>query len=418
MKKILIITYYWPPAGGAGVQRWLRMCKYLPDVGVESTVLTVNDEDATYPVRDPSLLAEVPDGIKVVRTKSFEPLKLYSKLLGQSRLPHGGFNNVDTSTLGSKLSRWVRGNLFIPDARRGWNRYALPEAERIIREQGISTVITTGPPHSTHLVGMTLKKKLGVRWVADFRDPWTDIYYYDQLLHTARAAARDAALELAVLREADVVLAVCPSNAALFREKLGANAGKVQVLTNGFDESDFPKRQKPADDGILKIGYTGTIALSYNPIPVFKILATLGIPWQLNIAGSVAPEVKEGIAGLGLADKVNYLGYLPHAASLQVLMGSNVLLHMLPDTDKNRMGTTGKLFEYIGSGVPILNIGPKEGDAAIFIEDAGAGATFGRGEGDGVLGFLNHLKKSEIHGSEGSKKFTGKELVNKLLTHL
>ncbi len=411
MKKMLLITYYWPPSGGAGVQRWLKMSKYLPEMGVQCTVLTVNAAEATYPIRDESLLAEVPEALHVVRTKSFEPLQLYGKIAGHEKIPHGGFNNVDTNTTGSKLSRWVRGNFFIPDARKGWNRYALRAARKLIADKGIETVVTTGPPHSTHLMGLLLKKEFGIKWIADFRDPWTDIYYYDQLLHTARAAKRDAALEHSVLEGADIVLAVCPSNAALFREKPGVYADKIQVLTNGFDESDFPKGQSPANDGVLKIAYTGTIAPTYNAAPVFEILAKLSIPWQLNIAGSVAPELKQAITQRALGSHVNYLGYLPHGESLSLLMRSNLLLHILPDTDKNQMGTTGKLFEYIGSGVPVLNIGPKVGDAAIFIEEAGAGATFGRSETQEILQFLNTIAAKNFQHAGRSSRFTRKAIA-------
>jgi glycosyltransferase involved in cell wall biosynthesis len=353
-----------------------------------------------------------------VPTKSFEPLRIYGKIAGREKIPHGGFNNVDTNTAGSKLSRWLRGNLFIPDARKGWNRYALRAAKKLISDKKIETVVTTGPPHSTHLIGLALKKQFGIRWIADFRDPWTDIYYYDQLLHTASAAKRDASLELAVLEGADMVLAVCPSNAALFREKLGIRSGKVQVLTNGYDESDFPKGQAAANDGILNIGYTGTIAPTYNAVPIFEILAKLSIPWQLNIAGSVAPEVKQVLSQLGLNSKVNYLGYLPHAESLKVLMGSNVLLHILPDTDKNRMGTTGKLFEYIGSGAPILNIGPGDGDAAIFIKEAGAGATYGRDKPKAITAFLTEIAEGKFKHAQLGARFTRKTLASQFVTLL
>jgi len=274
-KKVLIITYYWPPAGGAGVQRWLKMAKYLPQFGIEPFVLTVDESYASYPVVDPSFLDEVSSETKVYRTKSFEPLRIYGKLFGKKKVPYSGFTNVNTHTVGSKLSRWIRGNFFIPDARKGWNKYALPKALEIIKAENIETVITTGPPHSTHLIGLQLKnRKPTLKWIADFRDPWTDIYYYDDLLHTKRSKAKDLKLEKVVLNKSDLVLAVCPSNQKLLAQKLPKEQrGKIKLITNGFDEEDFEGVNRTSSDRILKIGYTGTLAQSYDVLPIFTILA-------------------------------------------------------------------------------------------------------------------------------------------------
>ena len=219
MRKILIITYYWPPSGGAGVQRWLKMAKYLPSFGFEPIILTVDPSDASYPIRDESLVRET-EGISTCRTKSFEPLKLYGSVFGKTNVPYSGFSNLETDSFFSKVTRWMRGNFFIPDARKGWNKYALPKALELIEKFNIDLVITTGPPHSTHLIGKILKERKSLTWIADFRDPWTDIYYYDDLLLSEKNKLKDTALELSVLKTADIIFAVCPSNLKLLSSKL------------------------------------------------------------------------------------------------------------------------------------------------------------------------------------------------------
>jgi hypothetical protein len=190
-RKVLIITYYWPPSGGAGVQRWLKFAKYLPEFGVEPIVLTVDPKYASYPQRDESLEKDIHQKLKVYKTKTFEPLNLLSGILGKKNVPYGGFTNVNKKSFLQTILRFIRGNFFIPDARVGWNNYAYKKAKEIIEEYKIDTVITTSPPHSTQLIGLELKKKLSITWIADFRDPWTDIYYYKDLLHTCLAKRLD-----------------------------------------------------------------------------------------------------------------------------------------------------------------------------------------------------------------------------------
>ncbi|MCA1761640.1 MAG: hypothetical protein LC664_01380 [Flavobacteriales bacterium] len=368
-KKVLIITYYWPPAGGAGVQRWLKMAKYLPEFGIEPVVLTVDESYASYPVVDRSFLEDVAATTKVYRTRSFEPLRIYGKLFGKKKVPYSGFTNVNTGTLGSKLSRWVRGNFFIPDARKGWNRYALPKAAEIIKRENIDTVITTGPPHSTHLIGLALKsKKPSIKWIADFRDPWTDIYYYEDLLHSERSKAKDLKLEKMVLSQSDLVLSV----------------------------------------------YTGTIAPSYNSIPIFEILKRISFKWKLTFAGSISPDILEWFKQAGLDANLDYRGYVDHKQALTILQEGDLLLHILPDTEKNKYGTTGKLFEYIGSGIPILNIGPKRGDAAKFIADAGCGKTFTRDEEVNIIHFINWVNQGEASLGTDIGKFSRRKITQDL----
>jgi hypothetical protein len=183
MKKVLIITYYWPPSGGAGVQRWLKFAKYLPEYGWEPIILTIDPAYAAYPVTDDSLISEIPSTVKVFTTPAVDYFSIYKK--DKSRIPTAGFANSRENTVKDKILRFIRGNFFIPDPRKGWNGFAFKKACEIIETEGIKHVITTSPPHSTQLIGTKIKRKYPeIKWIADLRDPWTDIYYYDQFYPT------------------------------------------------------------------------------------------------------------------------------------------------------------------------------------------------------------------------------------------
>lgn len=411
MKKILIITYYWPPAGGAGVQRWLKMSKYLTDFNVEPIILTVDQESASYPVSDASFLDEVPEGIRVIRTKSFEPLQIYSRLFGKKNVPYSGFANVETESFVSRLSRWVRGNFFIPDARKGWNKYAVKAANSLLQNEQIDTVITTGPPHSTHLIGLELKENFNLKWVADFRDPWTDIYYYPQMLHTARAKKIDKDLELKVLSDSNAVLTVCPSNQSLISEKLPeALRSKVKLLPNGFDKSDFVDIDVILFDCFTMV-YTGTMAATYDFPTLLAALSNLDTDWKLIIAGSISPEVKKQMEEYGIEDQIDFRGYLPHAEVIRLVMSADLLIHVLP---KHEKGTSGKLFEYIGSGKPILNIGREDGDSAFYIDEARAGETFAENENNQIEQFITNVKTGGVSFASSRDSFTRKARTERL----
>ena len=207
-KKILIVSYYWPPSGGAGVQRIFKFAKYLSQSGYKPYVVTVDDKVASYPIRDQSLLADVPSSIIVFRTHSFEPLNLLTKVTG-NKAPYGGFANKDKEKFSQKILRFIRGNFFIPDARKGWVKYGFEKSAELIRNEKIDTVIISSPPHSSQLIGLKLKRKFPeLKWIADLRDPWTDIFYYKDMLHTRMASAKDAALEKEVVETADSLVVV------------------------------------------------------------------------------------------------------------------------------------------------------------------------------------------------------------------
>ena len=205
MPKVLIITYYWPPGSGAGVQRWLKFSKYLPEFGWKPVILTVDPHYATYPVLDNSLEKDIPKGLKIYKTKSTDWFRLYKR--DKSKIPSAGFASNSDKSLKGLLSRFIRGNFFIPDPRRGWNRHAIKEAVSIILKERISAVISTSPPHSSQLIGLKLKKIFsGIQWIADLRDAWTDIYYYELFYPTFISKMIDRHFEKSVLKNADKII--------------------------------------------------------------------------------------------------------------------------------------------------------------------------------------------------------------------
>lgn len=380
-KRVLIITYYWPPSGGAGVQRWLKFAKYLPEFGIEPIVLTVNPKYASYPQRDESLEKDIHPDLKVYKTKSFEPLNLLSGLFGKKSIPYGGFTNVNKRSFFQTILRFVRGNFFIPDARVGWNKYAYNKAKELIVEHKIDTVITTSPPHSTQLIGLKIKKKLGLNWVADFRDPWTDIYYYRDLLHTSIVKKIDKRKEKEVLKTADKVIANCESNRNLLVSKIqDQNQDKFYAITNGFDEEEFKQVHKTTDDFIVT--YSGTIAEHYKPEAFLQVLSEMKnsfpkISFKLRMVGNVSPEIEIMIKKYGLLEIYENIGYVPHDKLIEYLISSTLLFYIFPKTTNDK-GIAGKLFEYLAARKTIIGLGPEDGDSAKIIEECGAGRIFKR----------------------------------------
>ena len=376
--RLLVITYYWPPSGGAGVQRCLKFVKHLGRFGVEATVITVAASQATYPVLDESLLAEVPAGVRVIRTSTSEPFESYKKLTGRA-VPYGGFANEGKPGLMQKALRFVRGNLFIPDPRRGWNRHALAAVEQLLAAgERFDAVLTSSPPHSTQLIGLALQKRHGLRWLADMRDPWTDIYYYKDLHHTPLAAWLDARYERQVLTHADAVLVTSPETKRLFQAKLPAlPSAKFHVLPNGFDESDFQGPSQPPAD-CLRLTHTGTITELYRIEQLLKAVAACAarhpdVPLRLRFVGQVSAELRGQIARAGLLPATEFIDFVPHDRSVEYLLSASALLMAIPDVPRNFGILPGKVFEYLAANKPILCVGPAGSDADNLLQECGAG---------------------------------------------
>lgn len=409
LKKVLIITYYWPPSGGAGVQRWLKFSKYLPEFGWEPVILTVDPEYSSYPQIDETLQNEVNPGMLVFRTKSREFYSMYRSISGNN-IPYGGFSNDNKKSPVQKLAKIVRGNLFIPDPRRGWIKFAFKKAKELIKTYNIDTVITTSPPHSTQLIGLKLKNKLHIRWVADLRDPWTDIYYYNQFKHTRLALAVDRSYERNVITAADMLITVSEDLKRIFSSKDKNNRpDKIHVIQNGYDEEDFRTEVKP-ESGKKIITYTGTISENYDIEgfvgAVNKLEKGVRDKIKIQFIGNVSETIREKI---NKADaEVEYINYVPHNVAIENMLKSSMLLLIIPNVENNKGIVTGKFFEYLASQKPVLAIGPKGGDLEAIINETNCGKLFDYSESNEISVFISDYlienKKLDTKGSDYSRK--------------
>jgi glycosyltransferase involved in cell wall biosynthesis len=417
MDKVLIVTYYWPPSGGAGVQRWLKFSKYLPEFGWEPFILTVDQEFAAYPVTDFSLKDDIPPSLKVYTTPSTNYFSIYKK--DKSRIPSAGFaNNVDITFKG-KLLRFARGNFFLPDPRRGWNKYAFRKASEIIEKEGIKHLITTSPPHSTQLIGLKLKKRNpDLKWIADLRDPWTDIYYYHQFYPTFFSKYIDRKYEKSVLKKSDKIITVGASLKNLFSLKIKGIGCKTEVITNGYDEDDF-SGIAASNPSLFTITYVGTLSDTY-PVEGFLNALTLfkakGNELILRLIGKISQNQKELILSKTRDSNLEFIQYIEHPEAVRYMLKTSVLLLIIPDHQSNKSIITGKLFEYLATGKPIICIGPVDGDAARIIESTGHGRTFFYNDSHGVSEYLSSLISDlSIHEKMSPISFSRRELTGKIV---
>ncbi len=393
MKKVLILTYYWPPSGGPGVQRWLKFVKYLPEQGYEPIIITVDPAKATYPVTDETLVNEVPKELEVIRTSTREPYGLYKKISGKKQVPYSGFTNESSKGFFSKISRFIRGNLFVPDARIGWNSFAVEKAAEIIKKHKIEVLITTSPPHSTQLAGLELKKMFPeIRWIADMRDPWTDIFYYNKMLHLPHVKKKDQKLEKSVLKSADAIVTVSDYISRIFSEKPGADCkDKVHVITNGYDPDDFMNTDAEPDPEFFTLAYVGTVSDEYilsGLIDAFKIVKDkLGDKARIKFTGNISNKWKVSLENT-LGNSVYFSGHVNHHEAVAKMQEADMLLLVIPDIAQNEGIITGKLFEYLAASRPVLGIGPKNGDAAELLKKTKAGEMFSYLDHENISTFI------------------------------
>ena len=372
MKKVLIITYYWPPASGPGVQRWLKFAKYLPQFGWQPIILTV--KDGSFIMTDPTLNEDVPSNMPVFRVSSLEPFRIYNLLRGKKgKAVKIAMESVKSpTTFFQKFSNYVRANFFIPDARLGWRFKAIPAAKKIIKEHQIETIITTGPPHSTHLIGLHLhQKNKNLKWIADLRDPWTNVFYNNFLLRSEKTKKKDKQYEDSVVKTANGVLVVSKGMQEEFQDR----NKKTFLFYNGYDEKDIPKVTSHLTTKFT-LSYIGNMKPNQNTIALWETLAELkkeikdfGKFFILSFTGNVAVQVSKKIQECGIEDIVEYHPFVKHAQAVQLMTESNLLFLPIPMTKNNQYIITGKIFEYLASTTPILAIGPVDGNAATILTE-------------------------------------------------
>jgi glycosyltransferase involved in cell wall biosynthesis len=377
MKKVLIISYYWPPSGGAGVQRWLKFVKYLRDFGWEPVVYT--PENPESPETDESLFRDIPENTTILKNRIWEPYSAYKKFMGKGReekIQAAFLKEKKSNPLSENISVWIRGNLFIPDARKFWIKPSVRLLKRYIDKDQVDLLISTGPPHSMHCIGQLVAEKCNLPWIADFRDPWTRIDFYNDLKLTKWADRRHHRLELEILKNASAVITISKSMAEEFSLILKRN---YDVITNGYDEDDITKESLQSDNK-FSIAHIGTLVGTRNPVILWEALKTIieqdsgfGEDLVIKLVGRVDISVNKSLEDYGLSEYTEKIQYIPHADVVKVQQESQVLLLLINNTHNAKGILTGKFFEYLATGRPILCIGPPDGDAAAILNETNSG---------------------------------------------
>lgn len=418
MKRALIIAYYWPPAGGPGVQRWLYFVKYLRDFGVEPVVYI--PENPTYPIIDEGMLEKVPD-VEIIKKPIREPYKI-AKILSRKKtkqISRGIISEKDPSSL-ERMMLYVRGNYFIPDARVGWVKPSVAFLQKYISENNIDRLITTGPPHSMHLIGLGIKKLTGISWIADFRDPWTSIHYHNAMRLTKASEAKHKKLEQEVLQGADHIIVTSRST----KKEFSAITDKpITVITNGYEigETIVPK-----PDTKFTLSHIGSLLSDRNPEVLWEVLETLckeqtDFRKQLviSLTGVVSEEVMDSIRKHGLEDNLRYNGYVSHSEAKQLQHNTQLLLLLEMDKEETKAIIPGKLFEYLVSGRPILAIGPQGSDIEAILTETQSGTFFSPSEKDALQNRLVEYFEAYQDGTlnvdpTGIERYSRKALTGKL----
>ena len=395
LKPILIITYYWPPSGGAGVQRWLKFSKYLPEFGWRPIIFTPENPD--FDLKDESLLEDIHPEVEVLKFPIWEPYRIFKKISGQKELKQGQILESSKNGFFKNLAIWIRGNLFVPDPKVFWVKSSVNYLQGILESNEIRHVVTTGPPHSMHLIGMRLKMKVpSLTWVADFRDPWTQWEILHQMKITQPIWRKHQRLEQQVFKVADSLLVTSPSAAQEFKT-LGAR--RVEVITNGFDEVDFQVGKEP-DSKPLIISHVGMLSRQRNPLNLWESLAELATEQdiELNLTGIISEDVLVDIKSFeGLNSVLKVQSSVPHSELSKLYSNSAILLLIQTKADRPQTQLPGKLFEYLQVKRPILCIGDPDSDLAAILKESNSGQCFSYDDKDGVATFLKDTVNGKLN---------------------
>ncbi|MDX2189552.1 MAG: glycosyltransferase family 4 protein [Bacteroidota bacterium] len=429
MKKVLFVTYYWPPSGGSGVQRPLKFVKYLRHYGWEPVVYTVSNGE--FPEIDESLLEEVPEGIEIIKKPIFEPFNLYKWFIGKKKdykLVAGYLHQKKANSLSEKIALWIRSNVFVPDARIFWIRPSVHYLTQYIKKNKIDALITTGPPHSVLLIGLGVKKRTNIPWLVDFRDPWTQIDYWDDLDLTTWARNLHKKLERKVLQQANTVVCVGKTWGKGL-EDIGGR--KVAYISNGYDEADIHKEIEVPLDSKFSIVHIGMMGKSRNHEVFWQVLSELVAENKLfsdkvviKLYGKLDESAPECIEKYKLTPWVEIYAYVPHKEIIYVQKAAQVLYLSVNNT-ANALGIlTGKIYEYLAVQRPLLCIGPEQGEAAQVIYETKAGLVSGFDDKvklkQNILVLFEHYMNKQPYVSTGSniEKYSRKYQTGQLASLL
>ncbi len=416
MKKVLIISYYWPPAGGSGVQRWLKFSKYLPSYGWKPFIYT--PKNPYFEIKDVDLLKDIPNEAEIWNYPIWEPYAIKEKLFGNDRKSQSA-GVIDTKkSLKNRFLNWIRGNFFIPDPKVYWIKPSIRFLLSKIKKNGIEHVITTGPPHSMHLIGLGLKDKdPHLKWIADFRDPWSEVDLLNEFHLSSFSYKKHKKLERKVLEKADIVLTVSET----WKNDLKRLGGKnVKLVTNGFDADDFQKT--PRDNQKFIIGHYGLLNHLRNPKNLWKVLdnlckdnADFNNKLELHLSGNIDSDVLDEIKSYSyIGSKIKHLGYLSHKKVLKEYNNASVLLLLLFNSKSGAGNYPAKIFEYLAAKRGILAFGPKNSDVKNLIHKTKSGIYFSYDEIDLKSKLLEFFKISKKINSEYIDCFSRKKLTKDL----
>ena len=408
MKKVLIITYYWPPSGGAGVQRWLKFVKYLRFFDWEPVIYTPSNPG--FSVMDDTLIKDIPLDIEVIKKPIWEPYEFYKKFTGKKSIPKtSGAIIKDKKSPGviEQFSVWIRGNLFIPDARKFWINPSVRFLNQYLKEHHVDAIVSTGPPHSMHLIALMLKSRFNIPWLADFRDPWTDIDYYKELKISGCADKKHKMFELKTITNCNAMVVVSKDMKDNYEKMGGTN---VRLVTNGFDPEDMGDNIEVLDTK-FSISHIGTLPPGFNSKGLWQVLSELAesLPGfkdnlEIKLIGNVDDTIISDISDLKLLKYLTLPGYVSHDCAARMMKQSAVLLLVINHNSPNAKGIlTGKFFEYLASCRPILALGPTDGDLSKILEESEAGA----------IAEYNDLERIKTIIIEFYERYIKNDLINK-----
>lgn len=424
MKRVLVITYYWPPVGGSGVQRWVKFAKYLPSEGWQPVIYTPSNPDMGSV--DESLLSEIPAEAEIIKRPIFEPYGLYRKLTGskgQIKIEANPGGDGRKSFL-KRLSLWIRSNFFMPDPRCLWIRPSIKFLTKYLKEHPVDIIVSTGPPQSMHLIARRVSLATGIPWVADFRDPWTKIFYFKHLKLSSWARRKHFELEQKVLNDATAIVAVSPLVQADFE---AMTPTPVHLVTNGYDESDYVEAVEP--EGGFNIVHTGLLTAEGNPVELWRVLAEkcrtdadFAASFRLTLAGKTDAVVLESIHQAGLNGYLTDLGYIDHNKAVLQQRKATVLILPIREEPETKAILPGKLFEYLAARRPIVGVGTGEGAMAGVLKETGSGHIFDWDDSEGISKYIDSLweafKRGEVMTPDADIEKYSRRMTTKKMAEL
>jgi glycosyltransferase involved in cell wall biosynthesis len=392
LKHVLFITYYFPPSGGSGVQRPLKFVKYLPEFGWKVTVLTVDPAFASYPDLDVLQEAEIGPDTIVIKTRSWDPYSAYARWTGKKKSDAVGvgFLGADHASFKEKIARWIRANLFLPDARVGWVKHARKAGLDAMVMHSFDAIVSTGPPHSSHLIAAFLAKKSNTPWLADIRDAWPDVAYASMLPTSSMARKRDLRIRDRTLKQATACVAVTED----LRNSMQKAVGRpFSLIRNGFDPADFDGLIPKKNDNFTLV-HTGNMSPARNPEPIWTLLSDMSSSerWpalRIQCIGNVDSTILTDANRAGAEDRFEIVSYVPHAEALSYTQSASLLLLPINRVNDAAGIVTGKIYEYIASGRPILGLGDPSGEAANILKETGAGVMFSYEDTEEIGAFID-----------------------------